>query len=265
MKNLSECNMSEILDPLQIELAAALRGNDGNLGKVFALLAEGVSSSRELVERGAAANTGAASNLLVVIRTITDGVLPKSPSRAAQARRSIGGILRDNPNLSDDARGHLENLREKLEVIATDSQAIELEDKSLERASIELEKSLEKLPGVYVFTLPSFYRTVQKTDPDRYWFKVGKTDRAAGVRIGEQMRATGLPEDPWIARVYRHETRTPREVESEFHNLLAAAGHVRAAGKHSGREWYATNLEFLDAIGSALGCEISENQSPDDL
>jgi hypothetical protein len=257
--------MSSADTSLREELTEALRSNYGNLGKVFALLSEGKSSRRELVERGAAANTGAAGNLLVVIRTITEGVLPKSPSRAAQARRSVGGILRDNPNLSDDARRHLENLREKLEVIATDSQAIELEDKGLERASIELEKSLEKLPGVYVYTLPSFYRTVQKTDPDRYWLKVGKTDRVAGVRIGEQMRATGLPEDPWIARVYRHPVLNPRQLETQFHLLLTAAGHSRASGRHSGRDWYATNLEFLDAIGSALGCEISENQSPEDI
>ena len=77
-------------------------------------------------------------------------------------------------------------------MIATDSNAIEEEDKDLERASIELEKSLEKLPGVYVFTLPSFYRTVQKTDPDRYWLKVGKTDRVAGVRIGSRCAPLGF-------------------------------------------------------------------------
>jgi len=145
------------------------------------------------------------------------------------------------------------------------AEAIERESLDLERASIALESSLEKLPGVYVFTLPSFYRTVQKTDPDRYWLKIGKTDRAAGVRIGEQMRATGLPEDPWIARVYRHPVFDPKQLESHFHRLLTAAGHSRASGKPSGRDWYATNLEFLDAIGAALGCDISENQSPDDF
>ena len=255
--------MSEILDPLHIELAAALRNNDGQLGKVFALLEEGKVTNRELAEGGGAANPGAAANLRVTVRAVLDGVLPKGPTVAAQARRSIGGLLRDNPDLSPAACSHLEDLRNKLEVIATDSEAIEQETEDLAKASIELEKSLESQPGVYVYTLPSFYRTVQKTDPDRYWFKVGKTDRAAGVRIGEQMRATGLPEDPWIARVYRHETRTPREVESEFHNLLAAAGHVRAAGKHSGREWYATNLDFLDAVADALGCKTSSNLQPE--
>lgn len=245
---------------LHDELSAALRNNDGQLGKVFALLEEGRTTNRELVEGGAAANQGAAANLRVTVKAVLDGVLPKGPSVAAQSRRSIGGILRDNPGLSSAAREYLEQLRDQLEAIATDSKAIEEEDKDLERASKELEKSLEALPGVYVYTLPSFHRTVQKTDPERFWFKVGKTDRVAGVRIGEQMRATGLPEDPWIARVYRHAGKTPKELETEFHLLLEAAGHSRAAGKHSGRDWYATNLEFLDAIALALGCDVSSSE-----
>jgi hypothetical protein len=166
-------------------------------------------------------------------------------------------MLRDNSNLSTTAREYLEQLRVNLEAIATDSKALEEEDKDLERASKELEQSLEQMPGVYVYTLPSFYRTVQKTDPERFWFKVGKTDRVAGVRIGEQTRATGLPEDPWIARVYRHIAKTPKDLESEFHRLLMAAGHSRANSKHSGRDWYATNLEFLDAIAATLGCDVA--------
>ncbi len=47
-----------------------------------------------------------------------------------------------------------------------------------------------------------------------------------------------------------------------FHELLAAAGHSQAPGQHAGADWYATNLEFLDAIANALGCEKSENDEP---
>jgi hypothetical protein len=256
--------MSALTPELRAELEDALRNNEGQLGKVFALLADGKITNRELVEGGAAANQGAAANLRVTVRAVLEGVLPKGPSVAAQSRRSIGGILRDNANLSADARRHLENLRELLEAIATDSQAIEQEDKDLERASRELEKSLEQLPGVYVYTLPSFHRTVQKTDPERFWFKIGKTDRVAGIRIGEQMRATGLPEDPWIARVYRQSAMTPKELETAFHRLLDAAGHSRAGGKHAGRDWFATNLEYLDAIASTLGCEIAASDPADE-
>lgn len=248
---------------LRAELAEALRNNAGQLGRVFVLLEEGKETNRDLVEGGAAANQGAAGNIRVTVNAVLDGVIPNGPSLAARARRSIGGLLRDNPGLSVDARAHLEDLRSRLEAIASDSSAIEREDKNLEEASKQLEKSLEHLPGVYVYTLPSFYRTVQKTDPERFWFKVGKTDRVAGVRVGEQMRATGLPEDPWIARVYRHQTLSPAALESTFHELLDAAGHSRAVGKHSGRDWYATNLEFLDAVAHAMGCDATLNEPPE--
>lgn len=249
--------MIEISESVRSELGEALRSNDGQLGRVFVLLEEGKTTDRELVEGGAAANEGAAGNLRRVIKTILERNPPKAPSRALKARSSIGGLLRDNPDLSATSREYLERLRDELEVIASDSKAIEEEDKDLERASKELEQSLDQMPGVYVYTLPSFYRTVQKTDPERFWFKVGKTDRVAGVRISEQMRATGLPEDPWIARVYRHIAKTPKDLETEFHRLLGAAGHSRANSKHSGRDWYATNLEFLDAIAVTLGCDVA--------
>ncbi|MEY2642600.1 MAG: hypothetical protein RLZZ368_1247, partial [Actinomycetota bacterium] len=52
--------------------------------------------------------------------------------------------------------------------------------------------------------------------------------------------------------------------EASFHVLLEAAGHSRAAGKHSGRDWYATNLEFLDAVARSLGCETFTSDPADE-
>lgn len=242
---------------LREELTQALRDNQGQLGKVFVLIEDGMQSDKEIAARGGAANPAAVWNLRVVVQTVLQGAIPKAPSVAAQTRRSIGGLLRDNPGLSETARNYLEMLRTALESVETDATAIEKEDKDLERGSKELEKSLDKMPGVYVFTLPSFFRTVQKTDPERYWFKIGKTDRIAGIRIGEIMRATGLPEDPFLARVYQHSEKNPRELETQFHRLLDAAGHSQSGAHHSGKEWFATNLEYLDAVADALGCEIA--------
>ena len=252
--------MSTQTGDLRAELEQALRNNDGQLGQVFALFETGLQSNKEIADTGVVANQGVASNLRVIIYAVLDGLLPKSPTRAALTRRAIGGLLRSNPGLSAPARDYLDDLRVRLEMIETDAQAIEAEDKDLGVASRVLEQSLEELPGVYVYTLPSFYRTVQKIDPERFWFKVGKTDRVAGVRVSEQVRATGLPEDPWIARVYRHSTKSPKEIETAIHSLLDAAGHSRAPGKHAGRDWFATNLEFLDALALALGCEIATRE-----
>ncbi len=133
---------------LHQELAQALRSNDGQLGKVFALLELGSVTNRELVDGLAAANPGAAANLRVTVKAVLEGVFPSGPTVAAQSRRSIGGLIRDNPGLSETARAYLEDLRTKLEVIATDSAAIELEDRVLEVRSKDLELSLEKMAGV---------------------------------------------------------------------------------------------------------------------
>ena len=124
---------------LHQELAQALRSNDGQLGKVFALLELGSVTNRELVDGLAAANQGAAANLRVTVKAVLEGVFPSGPTVAAQSRRSIGGLIRDNPGLSVAARSHLEDLRTELEVIATDSSAIALEDQGLEVRSKELE------------------------------------------------------------------------------------------------------------------------------
>jgi hypothetical protein len=249
---------------LLAELEQALLANEGRLGEVYRLTKSGVGSNKEIVEAGGAANPGAANNLRATIRAILDEKLPKGPSLALQIGRSIGGLLRDNPALSEDARTYLEDLRTRLEVLASDPDAIESETRVLEKGSEALERSLEKLPGVYIYTLPSFRRVLQKIDPDRSWFKVGETTKTAGKRVADIAVRTGLPENPWIARVYRHAELTPRALEKKFHDLLAAAGHNQAPGRHAGEDWYATNLEFLDAIAAALGCETSKNDEPVD-
>jgi hypothetical protein len=69
------------------------------------------------------------------------------------------------------------------------------------------------------------------------------------------MRGTAAPEDPVIRRVYvcPDESDAPAVMERKFHALLSAAGHVREYASNSGREWFLTNEEFLDAIADTLG------------
>ena len=74
--------MDDAQGELRIELAEATRRNDGQLGKVFALLESGAQTNRELVEGGAAANQGAAANLRVTVREVLDGIMPSGPSVA---------------------------------------------------------------------------------------------------------------------------------------------------------------------------------------
>jgi hypothetical protein len=241
---------------VEAEIRAALATNDGNLGRVYALLAEGKSTNRELVEGGAAANSGAASNTKTIIAAMLEGAVPGGPSLAAQAGRAIGGMLRANPELSPETKEHLASSRNELDEHSRDPAAVAAEDRHLNQASEKLEDTIENLDGVYVYTFPTYFRTVQKTDPERFLYKIGMTDRYSKLRIREQQRATNMPEDPLILRVYRSSRFTPRELEARFHALLDAAGHDRSSGKSAGREWFYTNLDLLDAVAALLELEV---------
>jgi len=253
--------MSSPAVSVELELREAMAANGGNLGRVFVLMQEGVTSNAEIIEAGAAANSGAASNLKTTINAILSGECPTSPSLAAQAGRTIGGLIRDN-NFTPEAQMYLTSFRSVLDAHSQDPEAVKREDRELELASDNLERSIEDLDGVYVYTFPTYLRTVQKTDPERYLFKIGSTERYSSIRIKEQQRATNMPEDPLTLRVYRSSLMSPEEVESHFHSMLTAAGHSRSTGKRSGREWFFTNLEFLDTLATLLKLEIHKAAEP---
>jgi hypothetical protein len=98
------------------------------------------------------------------------------------------------------------------------------------------------------------------TNPDRWLFKIGKSDGATLRRVLNQ--STGMPEAPVLLRVFLHKTLPPIEVEKKFRKALLAAGHEsvrtldkKLATKRGAKEWFATRLEFLDQIAELLGCE----------
>jgi hypothetical protein len=241
---------------IEENLRAALGSNSGNLGRTYVLLQEGISSNLDLVNAGAAANSGAASNARAIIASILSGACPSSPSIAALVGRAIGGLLRTYGEFSPETKDYLLSLRAMLDEHAESPEAIQREDSEISAASGLLERTIESLDGVYVYTFPTYFRTVQKSDPERFLYKIGKTDHTSEGRIKEQQRATNMPEDPWMLRVYRSSALSPIEIESRFHSMLVAAGHGRAPGKRAGREWFFTNLDFLDEIAEMLNLEI---------
>jgi len=245
------------------ELREALAGNAGNLGRVYLLLQEGKTGNAEIIEAGGAANSGAASNLKTIINAILTGECPTSPSLAGQAGRAIGGLLRTNSDLSTETQRYLTALRADLDAHSQDAEAVERENHQIAVASENLEREIGDLDGVYVYTFPTYRNAVQKVDPERILLKIGKTNRFSSLRIGEQQRATNMPEDPMTLRVYRSPSMTPDEIEDRFHTILEAAGHGRAPGRWSGKEWFYTNLVFLDAVASLLGLEVHEAKEPE--
>lgn len=240
------------------EIKIALRNNEGNLGKVFRAHEAGITTTRELVENGAAANFGAAGNLQVTLNAILENRLPAAPSRAAQTGRAIGGLIRDNPKFSNEVKIYLQDLRSDLEQILNNEIAINNEASQFEKASEELLEVFQKVGGVYVYTYPTYFKLPVKIDPDRFWLKIGTTDRVIDLRIAEQTRATAVPEDPWVLRVYRSEDKTNQELEKVFHRMLEAAGHSRTDAKRGGQEWFATNLDFLDQIAVSMKFHIEK-------
>jgi hypothetical protein len=245
------------------ELRAALGHNTGNLGRVFALMEQGVISNSDLVANGGGAGPGAVANSRATIRAILDGVIPNGPSVATMAGRSVGGLLRDNPELSEAAESHLLHLRERLDSRTTNEHAVQAETAELGQASNKLAESLEQTSGVYVYTFPVYYRTPVKADPDRFWMKVGKTDRFIRTRVLEQARGTSMPEDPVILRAYHSDTQSPAQIEQTLHRLLESAGHARADGVVTGREWFATNLDYLDSIAREFGYQVITAELPE--
>ena len=243
------------------EIRLALRNNEGNLGVVFRLIESGFTSPSEMVTEGGIANTGHASNLIRYIRAILEASIPASPSRSEAAGRTIGGLIRAF-EFSAESRLYLQDLRSELDERATNASAVQLENAELEKRSETLAKVAEQAGGVYVYSFPAYIKTPAKTDPDRYWLKVGTTERIVEMRIADQTRSTAMPEDPLILRVYRSENVSNSELEKKFHRILQSAGHNRTESKHGGKEWYATNLDFLDEIAEMLGLQIQGNEIP---
>ena len=245
------------------ELNHALQSSTGVLGKVARAMAEGITSPTALANMGAGANSGHSGNLARVVRYVQNGIPPTAPSRAARTGRSIGGLLRDNPDLSAEAIKYLQDLRELVDSIEKDDYARAGEAIQLNQASEELTQKVEKLGGVYVYTFPTYLMVPAKVDPERFWLKIGQTGRVVNKRVSEQLRSTAMPEDPVILRVY---TDPKGEVvgsevdyaalEKKFHKLLMSAGHSKTSARSGGTEWFATTLEFLDEIAETLELDI---------
>ena len=243
------------------ELTELLRSNEGQIGLAFVLWEKGERKNQVFVDKGIAANSGAAGNVRASIEAIMLGVIPNGPTVAVIARSAVNGLLRRNPDVSKPTRTYLDALIQKLAERADDRELQETEERDLSVGSEEIQRKMGKRNGVYVFTYPAYMRFVKMTDPDRWLYKIGKSDGQVLQRIRGQ--ATGMPEPALLLRVYVHPKLRPQALEMSFHKALIAAGHesVRTLDKenkkrHGAREWFATRLEFLDHVAGLLGCEI---------
>jgi hypothetical protein len=175
------------------ELEEALFANEGRLGNAF---------------RGDGPKFSGRYNCEWEVETILSAS-PKSQSRtlSQSCKSSVNSLIRAN-SFSPPTIAHLEGLLELLEENLRNEAEVVKEQREAEETSRRYEQA--DLTGVYVYSLPTFLRVEQMTDPARYWFKVGMTETSSFRRVREQARQTGLPEDPVIYRVYQHPTKSPR-------------------------------------------------------
>ena len=179
------------------------------------------------------------------------GTASPTVSMALQCRRQIGSFIRRHNELSAQAKDILSSRQASCDSIA---ESYDEPDSSVgEEADIELGA------GVYVYTLPHYIRHPVVDKPDasstpRTFLKVGKSDTNVDERIRQQA-TTALPEPPVTLRVYQG-ADYPGKVEKRLHEALDAADHNPNRAKGAGKEWFLTNLKFLDAVAAMLDLKI---------
>lgn len=250
-------------ESVKSEVRSLLDRSDGQLALVW----EGYKAGEDIntmVRNGRGANYGAVRNRLSVVWALLGERMPAGPTVAAQAGRSVNRLERlQGAGLTEAGRAWVSHVRDRLEAIANDADAVTRETQALESSSEAIEEAVSAQGGVYVYTYPHYRRfpvaaadDSQSAEYDRTLLKLGKTTRTAEIRVREQVRSvTAVPEDPVILRAYLpgDSADDPEDMEGRFELVLRGVGHGRHRSGRSGTEWFLTSLEALDAIAEALG------------
>ena len=207
---------------------------------------EGLTIQQQTERAGVAGKYNYAS----IIKSLANGFVPEGPTLALASARKIRAWLKDK-DLSAELRRDLELTEAQLMLRAESLDAQGDEEK--EASEITKKVAAAGVSGIYVYTLPHYWR--YKVDPERdmTYLKVGRSETDVFLRVGHQT-TTAVPEDPWLLRVYP--TVKSTEMERKFHAMLEAADHSRSTSKRGGREWFLTSLRILDWYATDQGLEI---------
>lgn len=252
--------------PVRSELHSVLAADTRKLGSTYAArIAHPTLGPTHLLPFTDAANAGAVSNLNAIINAVSDGKVPNRPEAARQVRSGVRSLLKRVR--VEQTKTHLSQVLAQLDEVISDPDAANAESEELAAASTALEQDaadvLHSASGVYVYTFPHYWRHPYVESTERRLLKVGRTASKAWDRVIAQARATGMPEDPLLLRVYTSDD--PVKSESVFHRLLVAAEHERVTGRAAGKEWFVTTIDFLDEIARALALDIKSAALPDGL
>jgi hypothetical protein len=233
------------------EVEALLDADDTRIGETFRGDRAGLSPAQQAEQAGVGTQAYVYNNRKVIL-ALTEGKIPERPSFAIIAARKVRAWLSDRTlTLSAELRQDLEETEALLALRAKDRDAQDDE----EQIATETTKKVvaAAVPGIYVYTLPHYWRHKVDPDNDQTYLKVGKSATDVFSRV-DQQRTTALPEDPVLLRT------TPTDdsvgLERKFHAMLDAADHHRTASKKGGREWFLTSLRILDWYANNEGLEI---------
>ena len=218
----------------------------------------GISNAQELKDKSNAANRGVVYNNMNILKSITEGSMPTSSSISRFSLRAIERLSRDN-EISKELKSYFNELREKLRENAESLNALKFDQEVLDKESEKLTVKADQFnSAIYVYSFPTYIQNGTLEDSEVMWLKVGSTKNSVWRRVLEQTRQTSMPEDPKLLRIYHKANLNVSEVEIKFHDTLDKVGHERSATSRSksGKEWFATTLEALDAIAELLDLEI---------
>lgn len=248
-------------DQVRAELHHALLADPNRLGEIYRCIHVRGLSDAEIQRELDLATVGTIGHSKRSIRAICDGWNPPGLGPASRARSELGRLLRDF-NFSEPVR---ETLRRRYEDLESNVQRIM--DQRLEAPNIEHRES-ETTPvdavvaGVYIWTINTYLES--EDDRHQVWFRIGCSEDVL-QRMRQHRSDVKLPEPLLLARVYSSERFNPKQLESKFHEICTAAVQERAKVNNRDREWFRTNLEFLDRYALDIGCTSHENLVDEEL
>lgn len=206
------------------------------------------------------------------ISAILGDGLPSAPTPARQCGRALRGFSRRHEDiLSGDTRSRMQDRANECDRIAGDPQRQAAEEQELREKTRDAERS--RTSGIYVYTLPHYLKhPVEPSEDDdiddRTCLKVGMSDTDVHDRVAAQARATAVPEDPILLRIYGPRDSVEvelRPVEDKIHDHLIAAGHKRSRQAGGRREWFVTSLRFLDSTADLIDLDIAYDYESQNL
>lgn len=244
---------------VRAELKQMLATDDLLLGQIFNAMETGLTNASDLVAATTAASRGVVYNYQKMTYAILDGVLPNGAAVSLMSARAVTRLIKKNPAMSPETMAYLVETRERLLENTETTSAVQHDQELIEAQSAALESIASTIQsGIYVYSFPTYlyYGTVE--DRELYWLKIGSTKNSVWQRIVEQNRQTSMPEDPKLLRIYHKDDMNIEAIEKKFHTTLDRVGHERSAARRtkSGKEWFATTLDAIDAIAELLELEI---------